>query len=388
MTDKTSHGSGDTKAKEAKNLAQDGVEAMQHGDRDEGKFLVDAAKDLDPAAATEVLKEKPAKEGKSNRITGLEAFRQEVQPLFTFSKRTLFIIPFFGMLCFLFDKRRIEFAAIASFLALFLIKLAQFVGRKYPSAVKEILSITSLVFCTVTATLIGLRLAGGINGKGQPTNTVSHYALRFVSDELSILTALEISTVVFLTLMIAQLVSHTLSWLLRINHRLDHGYERSHLFLGFSLIYLPSKSYYGIIRTFRVSFDPMKLFTILIMKCFCTTTSVFASLSVVMLIFYRTMAQKAGFTLEKDVFVFEVFGIYTFFSIYLNEEAANLFKKLWICIRVQTHKVLALYAAVRNQATERRHLRPPSGQSGYKASCADHRPPEHQSSARQSSRRE
>jgi hypothetical protein len=57
MTGKTSHGGRDAKAKEAKNLAKEGVEAMQHGDRDEGKFLIDAAKDLDPGAAAKALKE-------------------------------------------------------------------------------------------------------------------------------------------------------------------------------------------------------------------------------------------------------------------------------------------------------------------------------------------
>lgn len=64
MTNKTSHGNIDPKAKEAKNLAKEGVEAMQQGDPDEGRFLIDAAKDLDPSAATEVLKDQPRKEGK------------------------------------------------------------------------------------------------------------------------------------------------------------------------------------------------------------------------------------------------------------------------------------------------------------------------------------
>ncbi len=46
------------KATEAKDLATDAVEAIEHGDKEEGKFLADAAKALDPSAAAEVLKDK------------------------------------------------------------------------------------------------------------------------------------------------------------------------------------------------------------------------------------------------------------------------------------------------------------------------------------------
>ena len=54
------------KKEEAKNLAREAVEEMQHGDREEGKFLAGEAKALDPAGAAEVLKEnkgEPAKKG-------------------------------------------------------------------------------------------------------------------------------------------------------------------------------------------------------------------------------------------------------------------------------------------------------------------------------------
>ncbi len=44
-----------SRAEEATNLAKDAVEATQHGDKEEGKFLADAAKALDKAAASEVL---------------------------------------------------------------------------------------------------------------------------------------------------------------------------------------------------------------------------------------------------------------------------------------------------------------------------------------------
>lgn len=61
MSTKANHGVDEDKATEAKNLAKEGLEAIQQGDKDEGKFLIDAAKDLDKEAAGEVLKEKPAK---------------------------------------------------------------------------------------------------------------------------------------------------------------------------------------------------------------------------------------------------------------------------------------------------------------------------------------
>lgn len=55
MTGKT--GGDISRAEEAKNLAKEAVEAIQHGEKEEGKFLGDAAKQLDPAAASEVLKD-------------------------------------------------------------------------------------------------------------------------------------------------------------------------------------------------------------------------------------------------------------------------------------------------------------------------------------------
>ena len=49
-----------SRADEAKNLAEDAVEATRQGDREEGKFLADAAKALDEEAAAEVLAGKDA----------------------------------------------------------------------------------------------------------------------------------------------------------------------------------------------------------------------------------------------------------------------------------------------------------------------------------------
>ncbi len=54
----TSREGGVDRATEAKDLATDAVEAVEGGDKDEGKFLADAARDLDRKAADEVLKGK------------------------------------------------------------------------------------------------------------------------------------------------------------------------------------------------------------------------------------------------------------------------------------------------------------------------------------------
>lgn len=55
------------KTEEARNLAHEAVEEMAHGDREEGKFLAEEAKALDPSGAAEVLKneagQKPKKAG-------------------------------------------------------------------------------------------------------------------------------------------------------------------------------------------------------------------------------------------------------------------------------------------------------------------------------------
>ncbi len=45
------------RAEEARNLAKEGVEELQHGDKDEGKFLIDEARAMDKAAADQVVKE-------------------------------------------------------------------------------------------------------------------------------------------------------------------------------------------------------------------------------------------------------------------------------------------------------------------------------------------
>ena len=46
-----------SRGEEAKNLAKEAVDAIQHGDKEEGKFLADAAKNLDSKAASDVLKD-------------------------------------------------------------------------------------------------------------------------------------------------------------------------------------------------------------------------------------------------------------------------------------------------------------------------------------------
>ena len=46
------------RAEEARNLASEGLEELQHGNKEEGKFLIDEAKALDKTAAEEVVKSK------------------------------------------------------------------------------------------------------------------------------------------------------------------------------------------------------------------------------------------------------------------------------------------------------------------------------------------
>ena len=50
-----------SKQEEARSLAQEAVEEMRHGDKEEGKFLAEEAKQLDPGAASEVLGENGGK---------------------------------------------------------------------------------------------------------------------------------------------------------------------------------------------------------------------------------------------------------------------------------------------------------------------------------------
>ena len=55
------------KKEEAKNLAKEAVQELKHGNREEGEFLAQEAKSLDPSGASEVLKhgdkDKPKKTG-------------------------------------------------------------------------------------------------------------------------------------------------------------------------------------------------------------------------------------------------------------------------------------------------------------------------------------
>ena len=46
------------RAEEAHNLAVEALEEIKHGNKEEGKFLLDEAKQLDPKAAEEVVKSK------------------------------------------------------------------------------------------------------------------------------------------------------------------------------------------------------------------------------------------------------------------------------------------------------------------------------------------
>ncbi len=46
------------RAEEARNLASEGLEEMQHGNKEEGKFLIGEARTLDKEAADAVVKAK------------------------------------------------------------------------------------------------------------------------------------------------------------------------------------------------------------------------------------------------------------------------------------------------------------------------------------------
>ena len=54
-----------SRSDEAQNLAKEAVDAIKQGDKEEGEFLADAAKELDPAAADRILKEGGKQKGKS-----------------------------------------------------------------------------------------------------------------------------------------------------------------------------------------------------------------------------------------------------------------------------------------------------------------------------------
>lgn len=67
MADKTTQGGEVERKDEAKNLAKEAVQEIRHGNKEEGKFLAEEARDLDPAAAAEVLEQKPARASKSKK---------------------------------------------------------------------------------------------------------------------------------------------------------------------------------------------------------------------------------------------------------------------------------------------------------------------------------
>jgi len=58
------------KRHEAENLAKEALQALDHGDKDEGKFLAKEARELDPRAAATVLKEQDAKTAHSGAHAG------------------------------------------------------------------------------------------------------------------------------------------------------------------------------------------------------------------------------------------------------------------------------------------------------------------------------
>ena len=45
------------RSEEAENLAREGLEEIEHGDKEEGEFLIGQARQLDKAAADAVMKE-------------------------------------------------------------------------------------------------------------------------------------------------------------------------------------------------------------------------------------------------------------------------------------------------------------------------------------------
>ena len=57
MSDEKSEPTLPERSEEAQNLAREGLEEIQHGDKEEGKFLIDEARALDKKAADEVLKQ-------------------------------------------------------------------------------------------------------------------------------------------------------------------------------------------------------------------------------------------------------------------------------------------------------------------------------------------
>ncbi len=63
MSEKTGGGEV-SRAEEAQNLAKEAVDAIKQGDKEEGEFLADAAKELDGAAADKILKESGKQKGK------------------------------------------------------------------------------------------------------------------------------------------------------------------------------------------------------------------------------------------------------------------------------------------------------------------------------------
>ena len=213
--------------------------------------------------------------------------------------------------------------------------LGRYVASQHKDAVREITGIFSWAFCVMFALTIYLFSHGFFDEKGNPIGTIATYYLKIIVAEMNIGEGFEISVAILAVTFCCQALTQFLCWAFRIRPEEIGGAQKTHICFG---VYLWKRSVEpenddcltgnASIPEIWFSVDPVKLFAVLVMKCFCAATAASLASGIAVIAVFPKLAREEHLSLLTVLYFSSILGMCTLASIYLNEETAGWKEKL------------------------------------------------------------
>lgn len=201
------------------------------------------------------------------------------------------------------------------------VETGKWISKKHAHSIREMVGIFSLSFVMIVALTIYLTYVGEIDRNGNANGRIASYYITIIDTEMNFPEGLKFSAGILCVLLSSSIIANFLSRALGAHAKVDQDTKEQHLGFG---IYLsepkPLEGGLGV-PEIRLSFRPIKFFTVLVMKCFCAATATFSAISLVIIIIYPSMGHAPKLKADLAIYFVTMLGIFTLMAILINEEA-------------------------------------------------------------------
>lgn len=220
---------------------------------------------------------------------------------------------------------RISISIFDTALMMIGIKGSQCLAKNHAHSVREVAKKFSSVFCIITISGIYLWFSNSLDSKSNPTDKIGRLYFFIISNEMNILDGLKIVFRIFTNLISIDILYLILCKITKSRPPPSRSdLISTYLVFGLYRISYQRNDGLGTTSTFRFSFPPTKLLTILVMKCFCSATATYASINLILLVFYPNIANNQHLTPAKSCQIVALFGCHTVLAAFIDSQSPNL----------------------------------------------------------------